>query len=84
MASRRLRTTADSWTDPATDRRRRVWALYRCWCCSRHLFVRRVFTKMPLVGGRRESPENAFAFSGGGRPLPEGSSLSHRSHIIDP
>ena len=33
-----------TWTDPATERRRRVWAFVAALACSRHLFVRPVFT----------------------------------------
>lgn len=33
-----------TWTDPATERRRRVWAFVAVLACSRHLFVRPVFT----------------------------------------
>jgi transposase len=35
------------WTDPATGRKRRVWAFVMVLSCSRHLFVRPVLT-MPL------------------------------------
>jgi transposase len=51
------------WTDPATGRRRTVWAFAMVLACSRHMFVRPV-----LVMDQRawtEAHVEAFAFFGG-------------------
>ncbi|MBN1173011.1 MAG: IS21 family transposase [Micromonosporaceae bacterium] len=51
------------WTDPATGRRRTVWAFAMVLACSRHLFVRPV-----LVMDQRawtQAHVEAFAFFGG-------------------
>ena len=45
--ARRLRSTtatSGTWLDPLTERMRRVWAFVMVLACSRHMFVRPVFT----------------------------------------
>lgn len=51
------------WVDPATGKRRRVWAFVMVLACSRHLFVRPVLTMDQRAW--TEAHVAAFAFFGG-------------------
>jgi transposase len=51
------------WVDPATGRRRKVWAFVMVLCCSRHLFVRPTLTMDQRAW--TEAHVEAFAFFGG-------------------
>jgi transposase len=51
------------WTDPATGKRRRVWAFVMVLACSRHMFVRPVLA-MDQAAWTQAHVE-AFAFFGG-------------------
>ena len=51
------------WSDPATGKRRRVWAFAMVLACSRHMFVRPVLT-MDQAAWTQAHVE-AFAFFGG-------------------
>jgi transposase len=51
------------WTDPATGKRRRVWAFAMVLACSRHMFVRPVLTMDQAAW--TEAHVEAFAFFGG-------------------
>jgi transposase len=51
------------WVDPATGRRRRVWAFAMVLACSRHLFVRPVLSMDQR--GWTEAHVEAFRFFGG-------------------
>jgi hypothetical protein len=44
------------WTDPATGRKRRVWAFVMVMSASRHLFVRRCYRCRWSLGSRRTWP----------------------------
>ena len=52
-----------SWLDPVTDRTRRVWAFVMVLACSRHMFVRPVFTMDALAWS--DAHVAAFEFFGG-------------------
>ena len=60
-----------SWLDPATERLRRVWAFVMVLACSRHMFVRPVFSMNTLSWV--ETHVAAFEFFGGvpARLVPE-------------
>jgi len=51
------------WVDPASGKRRRVWAFVMVLACSRHLFVRPVLTMDQRAW--TEAHVEAFAFFGG-------------------
>jgi Integrase core domain len=51
-----------SWLDPITDRLRRVWAFVMVLACSRHMFVRPVFTMN--AGSWIQTHVDAFEFFG--------------------
>src|SRR5262249_15744332 len=51
------------WSDPATGKRRRVWAFAMVLACSRHMFVRPVLTMDQAAW--TEAHVAAFAFFGG-------------------
>jgi len=51
------------WVDPATGRRRKVWAFVMVLCCSRHMFVRPTLTMDQRAW--TEAHVEAFAFFGG-------------------
>lgn len=52
-----------SWLDPVTGRMRRVWAFVMVLACSRHMFVRPVFTMDALAWS--DAHVAAFEFFGG-------------------
>jgi transposase len=51
------------WVDPATARRRKVWAFVMVLCCSRHMFVRPTLRMDQRAW--TEAHVEAFAFFGG-------------------